>query len=292
MNIIISELPSKNWWGEGIPNYPDNIAMQPGIVPNQKVLNYERKHLINILKNNDVKIIETKYPKTLNGKTPNHDFVFIRDQFISDLNGNVIILNIRQQNRVDETSFVYKILENLNINIIEMPKNKKMYAEGGEFYFCEKESLLFSGLNRNSIKGAEKIAELMNVEELITIKTNAFHLDTIFSPVFNSLNQLCAIIICLELVEYKSKLDLLNWVKNKGITLLDIDPEDSIGYKSNLGSLAVNSLPLPGILISPNSFSNSNVKKELKKLKIKSIISPTSQYMLSGGSIHCITNQI
>ena len=292
MNILISKLPPKNWWGEGIPDYPDNIAMQPGIVPNQKVLNYERNHLINILNNNNIKIIETEYPKTSNGKTPNHDFVFIRDQFISDLKGNVIILNIRQQNRVDEIPFIYKLLENLDVSIKKMPDHKGMYAEGGEFFFCEKENILFSGLNRNSIKGSEKIAEMMNVKELITIKTNAFHLDTIFSPVFNNMNKLCAIIICLDLVEKKSKLDLLKWVKNKGITLLNIEPKDSIGYKKNLGTLAVNSLQLPGILISPSEFSDSEIIKKLDRLAIKRIVSPTSQYMLSGGSIHCITNQI
>ena len=73
---------------------------------------------------------------------------------------------------------------------------------------------------------------------------------------------------------------------------LNIPENDAIGTKKKVGSFAVNSLSLPGLLIGPSKFSNPEIDLKLKDLGVKRIISPTSQYQLSGGSIHCITNQL
>ena len=77
-----------------------------------------------------------------------------------------------------------------------------------------------------------------------------------------------------------------------GIPILDIPPEDAIGVKGNVGNFAVNALALPGVLIRPNHFTNSKIEEELELLGIKQVITPTSQFQLSGGSVHCLTNEL
>ena len=62
--------------------------------------------------------------------------------------------------------------------------------------------------------------------------------------------------------------------------------------KKKIGTFAANALPLPGVLFRPDYFSNPSIDEQLKKLGIKTIINPTSQFQLSGGSIHCVTNEL
>ena len=90
MKIIISELPLSPWWWQGVPAYDDNPAMQAGTIPNQSLVVSERNMLITILKGLDVDIFESPFPKKLDDKYLQHDFIYIRDQFISDQNGNAV----------------------------------------------------------------------------------------------------------------------------------------------------------------------------------------------------------
>ena len=167
-----------------------------------------------------------------------------------------------------------------------------IFAEGGEFYFCPKDRVLFSGANRNSIKGAEEVASFLNVDELIIIETKAFHLDTVFTTVLDNNSHLCAVIVCKELVSEKS-FDRLNRFANETHNkIFNIPSHDAIGLNKNIGSLAVNNLSAPGLLISSSSFSNPELIKELNNMNIKLEISPVSQFQLSGGSIHCLTNEL
>ena len=55
---------------------------------------------------------------------------------------------------------------------------------------------------------------------------------------------------------------------------------------------AANSLPLPGLLFSPNQFLDRTIDKRLEKMGVERVIVPATQFGLSGGSIHCITNEI
>ena len=77
--------------------------------------------------------------------------------------------------------------------------------------------------------------------------------------------------------------------KNEFTTFLGTD---SIGINNNIGSLAVNNFSAPGLLISSSKFSEPSVEKYLKTKKIKIETSPVSQFQLSGGSIHCLTNEL
>ena len=162
MKVAISKLPKNPWWGTGIISYKDNPAMRDGIIPNQNLLVKERENLIDTLKNNNIEVIQFSFPEQLENKKYGHDFVFIRDAFISDLNKNVLLLKFSQKNRDAESIIISDYLEKLDYNIKELPNCKNMFAEGGEFYYCPKDQILFSGIKRNSISGAEAVASLLN----------------------------------------------------------------------------------------------------------------------------------
>ena len=141
MKIIISKLPENSWWGNGTPSYPDNPAMQKGAIPNQVLLKNEREQLINTLRLLNVEIIETPFPIELDGPNPEHDFVYIRDQFISSKKGDAIIMRFRNPERIKEQDHIIPILEELELSILELPKKTDLFAEGGEFYLCKKENI-------------------------------------------------------------------------------------------------------------------------------------------------------
>ena len=164
--------------------------------------------------------------------------------------------------------------------------------EGGEMYYCQKDNILFAGEFRNSNKGNELTAELLKVRELIILKSSGFHLDTVFSPVFNSTGSLCACIVCIELLDVDSREKLQVFAKKRGIELLYVSPEEAIGINGKLGSFAVNCLPLPGTLIGCAIFENEFVNDALRRHGVKHITTPLSQFRLSGGSVHCLTNEL
>ena len=292
MKVAISKLPKNPWWGTGIIGYKDNPAMRDGIIPDQSLLIQERENLIDTLKNNNIEVIQFSFPKELENKKYGHDFVFIRDAFISDLNKNVLLLKFSQKNRDAESKIISDYLEKLDYKITELPNRKNMFAEGGEFYYCHKDKILFSGIKRNSVTGAEEVASFLNVDKLILIKTEAFHLDTVFTTIMDHHGKLCAVIVCKDLIS-KESFELLNqFSRSNSIDIINIPPIDSIGIKNNIGSLAVNNFSAPGLLISSSRFSEPSVAKYLNNKKIKMKISPVSQFQLSGGSIHCLTNEL
>ena len=292
MKILLSKLPNSGWWQSGVPKYDDNPAMIQGVIPNLELLIKERQNLISIIQTLGHDILECDFPKELDDKKPFHDFVFIRDPFISDQNGTAVILRAGEPSRRIENKLIKKYLETLNLKIIEMPNTSNLFADGGEFYFCKKENILFSGVQRNTIDGANFVAEKLNVNKLIILKGDGFHLDTFFTPAINSDGDIVALIICIEALNNKSKKQLYKFADEKNLPIFDIPTNDAIGSKDKIGKFSANALPLPGILIRPNYFSNPFIDENLKVLGIKTIITPTSQFQLSGGSIHCITNEI
>lgn len=292
MKIIISELPLSPWWWQGVPAYDDNPAMQAGTIPNQSLVVSERNMLITILKGLDVDIFESPFPKKLDDKYLQHDFIYIRDQFISDQNGNAVILQFRNPKRKVEQQYIVPILETLELSIIYLPEKPGLFAEGGEFYFCKQDNILFSGLSRNTRSGAEAVAASLNVEELILLESKVFHLDAYFSPVLGQNGCICAIICCLSELENHSKIELYNFANTRNIPILDIPIEDGIGTTGQPGSFAANALPLPGTLVCPSAFSSPHIDSKLQALGIEHVIVPLSQYALSGGAVHCCTNEL
>ena len=292
MKIAISKLPNNPWWGTGVVGYKDNPVMRDGIIPDQDLLIKERLNLINTMKSYEIDVVEFSFPKQLENSKYGHDYVFIRDTFISDLNGNALLLKFSQTNRDAESQMISGYLEKLDFNIKELPNNKNMFAEGGEFYYCPKENLLFSGVTRNSISGAEEVASFLKVNELIIVETKAFHLDTVFTTVFDHDGNLCAVIVCKELISKNSMERLDEFASSINIKIFNIPFYDAIGSDKKIGSLAVNNLSVPGLLISSSRFSDPSLIEDLDNLNIKTEVSPVSQFQLSGGSIHCLTNEL
>ena len=292
MKIAISSLPKKPWWSDGIIGYKDNPFMKNGTVPNQNLLIKERLNLIATLKKNKIEVIEFPFPKILEESKFGHDYVFMRDSFISDLNGNVLMLKFAEKKREAETEIVANELEKLNFNLKELPTKKNILAEGGEFYFCPKDKLLFSGINRNTIAGAEYVASFLNANELILIDTPSFHLDTVFTTVFDKQGTLSAMIVCEELITKDSFKNLEKISVELNVHIITIPAKDSIGTDNQLGSLAVNSFCAPGLLISSSNYSDFSVEQKLNSLGVNTEVCPVSQFQLSGGSVHCLTNEL
>jgi len=292
MKIVLSKLPESGWWKNGVPKYNDNPAMKQGEIPNMSLLVKERDYLIKAINEEGHEIIELDFPKQLDGKNPNHDFIFIRDPFISNQDGKVIILRAGEPARRTENKIVKKILEQLQVNLCEMPNKSGWQADGGEFFYCANNKVLFSGLQRNTQKGVDFVAEELNVNEVVLLKGEGFHLDTFFTPALNKDGHIVALIICEKILNPQSKKNLFNYADNNNIPIFNIPENDALGTKRKTGKFAVNALPLPGILFRPDYFSNPIIDEQLSELGIKVKITPTSQFQLSGGSVHCVTNEL
>ena len=292
MKIVLSKLPKSGWWNKGIPKYIDNPAMKKGRVPNSTLLNEERNALISAIKEEGHEIIELEFPKQLDSVNPNHDFVFIRDPYISNQNGKVIILRAGEPKRRIENRIVITLLEQLNVKICEMPNKPGWRADGGEFFYCAKDNILFSGLQRNSHKGVDFVAKELGVDKVVLLKGKGFHLDTFFTPALNKDGYIAALIICKIALEPVSKKVLYRYADQNNIPVFNIPEQDTLGTEKRTGRFAVNALPLPGVILKTDYFSNPIIDEQLIELGIKIRISPTSQFQLSGGSIHCVTNEL
>lgn len=269
--------------------------MVQGTMPNQLLLESEWNALRQMLKEkyDDLDIIP--FPSKLddlNSDSWKHDFIFVRDLFVSNQNGDVVVARFREKERQAEEEIIEEWLMQQDVKVHKLPFDKNYFVEGGEFYFCQKENILFAGTGRNNTIGNTKTAELLNVDELVELSTEAFHLDTVFTPVLNKQNELCLVIVCTQLLEYESLQRLQTFTKTKGIQLLDIPLEETIGLGTQLGSFAANCLPLPGILLGSSAFVSESVNLALAEHNITHSIVPLTQFRLSGGSVHCLTNEL
>ena len=295
MKILISNLPKHKWWGHGTPIYKDNPAMKQGMIPNQELVEVEMHMLTQLFNRLPVEVIEVDFPNFLdqqNTKKRKHDFVFVRDLFISDQNGKVIISKFSEEARQVESDMMELMLDSMGYQTIRIPDTIDAKAEGGEFYYCSGAKILFSGACRNNIKGAEWVAQEFDVNELVIMKSNVFHLDTLFTPVIKKDNQLGAMIACTSLMDKESINNLRSFSNKMAVELVEVDPEDSIGTKEELGEFAVNCCPLPGYLIGPTRFRSLKANQLLKELDVMHITVPNTQFRLSGGSVHCLTNEL
>ena len=292
MKILISDFPNSGWWPSGIPKYEDNPAMIEGAIPNISIAKKERIKLINAITKSGHEVVEIKFPDELDKNNKKHDFIFVRDSFISNQKGKAIILRAGQPQRRIENKLIRKYLETYKMDIVEIPDKNGIRADGGEFYFCLKDNILFSGLQRNTRSGAKYVFQELNAKKMIVLEGRGYHLDTFFSPVLGKDGYIVAVIVCMKILINDSKEKLRDYAKVANIPIIDIPPEDAIGTKKQTGNFAVNALPLPGILIRPNQFSNNSINKRIEELGIKQIITPTTQFQLSGGAVHCLTNEL
>jgi N-dimethylarginine dimethylaminohydrolase len=285
--IAISSLPKSGWWPDGITAYQDNDMMSNGAHPNQLLLKEEHLSLIKILKKYSLDIINIPFKKELE-KDKKYDFVFMRDHFVCNTNKDVVMCNMKLSERMDEGEFVISNLENAGYNISFL--NNDCIAEGGEFFYLPKENILLAGQCRNNLKGAEHMAEKLKVSQLYIIPSNGYHLDTSISPIFNN-NYDCIGIICAKEVFNDKQFLNFSTICNKNnwdiIEVEHLSQIESIQFRTSM-----NSLSLPGLLIGSSALNDTKIIDFTSVNNIILDTTPASQFNLSGGSIHCLTNEL
>jgi N-dimethylarginine dimethylaminohydrolase len=287
MKILISELPKSNWWGKGSEAYDNDWAMEEGVIPNhQQVLIEYKSFAENLQKYAEIDIIP--FPDELDiNNLYKHDAIFIRDSFISNQKGEMVIANFSERKRQIERDHVRDYLQKNGYRTFELADDA--YMEGGEYYFSKNDNTLFSGISRSNKKGVEETAKLLGVKEVLIVETDAFHMDTVFTIILDKSGLLCGLIACPKLIK---NMDIIReFVKKNNIELIEIDPIDSIDFDGK-GKISVNCLPLPGVLLSGNEFLTQGVEEKIKKLGVTHSVTPITQFLHSAGGYHCLTNEL
>ena len=288
IKISLSDLPKKDWWGSGIVAYQDNDMMVDGVKPNQAILESEYHKLVNMIKSVGLETTIVPFSNVLE-KEEKFDFIFMRDHFLCNRDKKIVMCNMRLEERLNEGNFVVETMEKSGYIISYLP-NQDCLAEGGEFFYLPKENILLAGLCRNNLKGAESMAELMGVDQLHIIESNGYHLDTAICPIFNNEYDCIGINCAKEVFDDKNYKVLRNLCSKYGWELIDIE---NYNQKQSLEArAAMNALTLPGILISGAPILSKKVQDFTAVNNIQMYISSVSQFNLSGGSVHCLTNEL
>jgi N-dimethylarginine dimethylaminohydrolase len=285
--VLFSTLPKSHWWGKGTPAYENNWAMKKGIIPNQEKVVQEHTSCFKTLALHTTLDVE-QFPHHYDSPTLyKHDLIFVRDAFVSNQRGQVVISNFREKERQPEAEYMQEVLKKKGLKRLFLPHSA--YAEGGEFYYSLKDDILFAGTSRNNKKGVLETARLLNIKTVCIIESDSFHLDTLFTIVLNKAGHIQAVIACLNLIHNKQYVK--RFLRKHHIALLAIDPIDTIGYDGE-GKISVNCLAVPGKLIGGSIFHTRGIEEQLAQMDITHIISPISQFLYSGGGVHCLTNEL
>ena len=288
IKIALSDLPKKDWWGSGIVAYQDNDMMVDGVKPNQAILESEYHKLVNMIKSVGLETTIVPFSNVLE-KEEKFDFIFMRDHFLCNTDKKIVMCNMRLEERLNEANFVVETMEKSGYIVSYLP-NQDCLAEGGEFFYLPKENILLAGLCRNNLKGAESMAALMGVDQLHIIESSGYHLDTAICPIFNNEYDCIGINCAKEVFDDKNYKVLRNLCSKYGWELIDIE---NYNQKQSLEArAAMNALTLPGILISGAPILSKKVQDFTAVNNIQMHISSVSQFNLSGGSVHCLTNEL
>ena len=288
IKIALSGLPNNDWWGSGISAYKDNDMMADGVTPNQELVVSEHNNLKNAIENLEIETLSIPFTKELE-ENEKFDFIFMRDHFLCNTSKKIVMCNMRLEERFDEGKFVVDKLKQLGYTISYLP-NQDCLAEGGEFFYLPKENILLAGICRNNIQGAESMAELMDVNKLHLLPSEGYHLDTAICPIFNKDYDCIGINCAKEVFDDKNYATLKELCSKYSWELIDIENYNQ--KKSLEARAAMNALTLPGFLISGAPIVSKKVKDFTSSNNIQMYISSVSQFNLSGGSVHCLTNEL
>ena len=288
IKIALSALPKNDWWGSGIVAYPDNDMMVDGAQPNQSVLENEYSQLVTLVEHVGLETVIVPFSDALE-KEEKFDFIFMRDHFLCNKNKTIVMCNMRLEERLDEGKFVIEKMQQSGYRVNYLP-TQDCLAEGGEFFYLPKENILLAGLRRNNLKGAESMAELMEVDQLHIIQSDGYHLDTAICPIFNDEYDCIGINCAKEVFDNKNYSTLRDICKKHSWKLLDIENQDR--KKSLIARSAMNCLTLPGLLLGTSPIKNTNIIDFTHQNNIQMHVSNVSQFNLSGGSVHCLTNEL
>ena len=287
ITIAVSSLPKKGWWNNGIIAYHDNDMMIHGSIPEQELLKKEHKNLIETLNKYALEtiIVPFKNELEINKK---YDFVFMRDHFLCNKNKDIVICNMKLSERMKEGEYVVSSLKDLNYSIYFL--DEKCIAEGGEFFFLPKENILLAGQSRNNLRGAEQMADKLNISDLHIISSSGYHLDTSISPIFNNEYECIGLICAREVFSSDEINDLRNICKLNQWELIEIEHQDvnsSLSFRT-----AMNGLTLPGLFIGSQKLNHKKISEFALSNGIIFDSTQVSQFNLSGGSVHCLTNEL
>ena len=179
MKILVSELPESDWWGKGMPHHANNWLTTQGNIPRPDIVRDAHRRFVSALqKVTDVLLLP--FPEKFDtGGLYKHDFIFLRDSYISAGPGRVIVSNFSERQRQDEAVYMKAYLTALGLTVYTLSDDA--YAEGGEFYLVPCDTLMFAGLTRNNTKGVSEVAALTGSTRVCVVINPAFHLDTNFS---------------------------------------------------------------------------------------------------------------
>ena len=122
------------------------------------------------------------------------------------------------------------------------------------------------------------------------IISEGYHLDTSKYPIFNQHHD-CIGLMCAEEVfdnnNYQFLKDLCKHNNWELLAQLNTEKEKSLKARA-----AMNCLTLPGILISTAEIDDDRTIEFINNNNIRFIVSDVSQFNLSGGSVHCLTNEL
>ncbi|PIP52550.1 hypothetical protein COX09_00955, partial [Candidatus Beckwithbacteria bacterium CG23_combo_of_CG06-09_8_20_14_all_47_9] len=164
-----------------------------------------------------------------------HDFVYTRDSFISNFQGKVMISNFSERQRQPEAEARKAQFKQLPYKINILPD--QAFAEGGEFLYAPKESLLFCGQSRNNALGNRLVARWLKIKYWFTVISHGYHLDTVMALVKDRSDRVKAVLVCWDRI--KNKRPLAAFLMARKIPAFTVEPVDSIG-NGVLGTLAIN----------------------------------------------------
>lgn len=288
MNILISELPQSDWWGRGMPQYKNNWLMAQNNIPHPEIVRDAHARLVSALQE-VVALTIIPFPTQFDTREKYiHDFIFVRDSFVSIGNRAVVISNYSERGRQEEAGFMKRFLRSRGFRILTVPEDA--HAEGGEFAILQRERILFAGVNRNNREGVQQVAGHAGIEKVCLVRTRAFHLDTNFTVLLGSDGACVAVLAALDAIE--NAYEVVQFCRNHHVNLIAIDPADGMGDPQNPGSLAANSLGLPGALVGCARFITPGVEEKITALGIKHVVVPLYDLKFTGGSVHCLTNEL
>lgn len=287
ITISVSSLPKKGWWNNGIVAYHDNDMMSNGAIPNQELLKKEHENLIGILHKHSLETIIIPFKSELE-TNKKYDFVFMRDHFLCNANKDIVICNMKLSERMNEGEYVISTLKDLQYKVSFLDDN--CIAEGGEFFFLPKENILLAGQCRNNLRGAEQMAEKLKVSNLHIINSSGYHLDTSISPIFNDEYDCIGLICAREVFSDNEINNLRSICRSNQWELIEIEHQDidsSLSFRT-----AMNGLTLPGLFIGSKNFNQKQISDFALSNNIIFDSASVSQFNLSGGSVHCLTNEL
>ena len=134
------------------------------------------------------------------------------------------------------------------------------------------------------------MAEKLKVSNLHIINSSGYHLDTSISPIFNDEYDCIGLICAREVFSDNEINNLRSICRSNQWELIEIEHQDidsSLSFRT-----AMNGLTLPGLFIGNKNFNQKQISDFALSNNIIFDSASVSQFNLSGGSVHCLTNEL